>query len=78
MCDHRSCFDTLQKEMAGKWSDIKEKIIERRKGPTYTIVCARLTAGRPVDSAGAKFTAQDIYVADVKVLLMRLRGLCEY
>jgi hypothetical protein len=55
---HASSFKTLHKEMAGKWSDIKEEIIERRR-PTYTIVCARLTAvaGRPVDSGGAKFTA---------------------
>ena len=75
---HASSFKTLHKEMAGKWSDIKEEII-RRRGPTYTIVCARLTAlaGRPVDSVGAKFTAPDSSVAGVKALLMRLRGLCE-
>ena len=77
--DHASCFDTLQKEMAGKWSDIKEEIIARRRGPTYTIVCARLTAlaGRPVDSGGTDDTAPDSSVAGVKALLMRLRGLCE-
>ena len=77
--DHASCFDTLEEEMAGKWSDIKEKIIERKRGPTYTIVCARLTAlgVQEVDSAGTDDTAQDISVADVKELLMRLRGLCE-
>jgi len=78
-CDHASSFKILLESLETKWSGIDTKIIERRRrGPTYTIVCARLTAVgvQEVDSAGAEDTAQDISVA-VKELLMRLRGLCE-
>ena len=77
--DHESSFKTLLQALEAKWSGIDTKIIQRRKGPTYTIVCARLTAlgVQEVDSAGTDDTAQDISVAGVKELLMRLRGLCE-
>lgn len=77
-CDHASSFETLREALEAKWSGIDTKIIERRRGPTYTIVCARLTAlgVQEVDSVGTEDTAQDISVA-VKELLMRLRGLCE-
>lgn len=78
-CDHASSFKTLLEALETKWGGIDTKIIERlRRGPTYTIVCARLTAlgVQEVDSVGTEDTAQDISVA-VKELLMRMRGLCE-
>jgi hypothetical protein len=68
--DHASSFKTLREALEDKWSGIDTKIIERgRRGPTYTIVCARLTSftGRPVDSDST------IVPGSVTDLLMRLR-----
>jgi hypothetical protein len=40
---HADSFARLEEEMGKKWSGIDTRIISRRRGATYTIVCARLT-----------------------------------
>jgi 16S rRNA G966 N2-methylase RsmD len=72
--DHASSFETLEQDMTGKWIDIATPIITRRKGPTYTILCARLKA-LAVDSESTDDTIHDnsITGTSVKDLLIRLR-----
>jgi hypothetical protein len=73
---HADSFARLEEEMGKKWSGIDTRIISRRRGATYTIVCARLT-NKSTEDATAMPSSEQIYVSVLKSMLgeWRLRFL---